>query len=339
MTFDYCFGTFRLDPENQRLWHGPQEIILRPKSFAVLHHLVTQRGRLVTREEVLQAVWPGVAVSDAVLTVCIGEIRQALQDSHQAPQFIETVHRRGYRFRSAITVELSMASVSGPKRLSESPPPTITPSPLALGAQHSSLETVPGVGRVAQVSQLECCLQQARSGVRQIVLLAGEAGLGKTALVDMFLTQVTSGLPLWVARGQCIAHYGAGEAYLPVLDALGRLCRDPESASLVAALERYAPTWLVQMPALLAPDGLEPLQRRVQGTSRECMLRELAEAVEVLTIEQMHARARAIAQETPTRTQHRRDERIVGVVEYRDGSVIDVITQVQNDQLACIEGR
>ena len=71
---DYLFGPFRLDLGNERLWHGPEEVILRPKSFAVLQYLVAQPGRLVTREEVLQAVWPGIAVSDAVLTVCTAAV-------------------------------------------------------------------------------------------------------------------------------------------------------------------------------------------------------------------------------------------------------------------------
>jgi DNA-binding winged helix-turn-helix (wHTH) protein/predicted ATPase len=286
MAPDYLFGPFRLDLGNERLWHGPEEIILRPKSFAVLQYLVAQPGRLVTREEVLQAVWPGIAVSDAVLTVCIGEIRQALRDNHQAPQFIETVHRRGYRFLGTITATPGPGDAPGLERSSEAAPSQqMTHSPFPLSTQRSALSTVSVVGREAQVSQLEGWLHQARSGLRQVVFVAGEAGIGKTSLVDAFLAQVPSSAPLWVARGQCIAHYGAGEAYLPVLDALGRLCREPGSAPLVAALDQYAPTWLVQMPALLGIAGLESLQRRVEVASREHMLRELAEAVEVLTIE------------------------------------------------------
>ena len=286
MAPNYRFGPFRMDLGNERLWHGHEEIILRPKSFAVLQYLVAQPGRLVTRAEVLQAVWPGISVSDAVLTVCIGEIRQALRDSHQAPQFIETVHRRGYRFLATITAtpepedapELERSSEAAPSRqMTLSRFPLSTPQPI--------LSTVSVVGREAQVSQLEGWLHQARSGLRQVVFVAGEAGIGKTSLVDAFLAQVPSAPPLWVARGQCIAHYGAGEAYLSVLDALGRLCRASGSEPLLAGLAQYAPTWLVQMPALLGAAGLESLQRRVQLASRERMLRELAEAVKALTIE------------------------------------------------------
>jgi DNA-binding winged helix-turn-helix (wHTH) protein/tetratricopeptide (TPR) repeat protein len=286
MAPDYLFGPFRLDPGNARLWHGLEEIILRPKSFAVLQYLAARPGRLVMREELLQVIWPGIAVSDAVLTVCIGEIRQALRDNPHAPRYIETVHRRGYRFLGTITAAPGPGDPPGLERSPETAPSQqITPSSSSLSAQPSILSAVSVVGREAQVSQLEGWLNQARSGLRQVVFVTGEAGIGKTTLVNAFLAQITSGAPLWVARGQCMAHYGAGEAYLPVLDALGRLCRGPGSAPLLAGLVQHAPTWMVQLPAPLSVNELEALQRRVTGASRERMLRELAEALEVLTVE------------------------------------------------------
>ena len=89
---------------------------------------------------------------------------------------------------------------------------------------------------------------------------------------------------MWVSRGQCIDHY-AREADPPVLEALGRMCRESEGEHLVDLLAQHAPTWLVQMPALLTTPDLEALQRRTQGATRERMLRELAEALEVITAE------------------------------------------------------
>lgn len=80
-------------------------------------------------------------------------------------------------------------------------------------------------------------------------------------------------------------HYGAGEAYLPVLEALGRLCREADGKDVIALLRQQAPTWLVQLPALLNTVELEELQRRTAGMTRERMLRELAEALEVVTRE------------------------------------------------------
>ena len=77
------------------------------------------------------------------------------------------------------------------------------------------------------------CLQQALQGNRQVVFVPGEAGLGKTTLVESFLQEVTARGTLWIARGQCLEHYGTGEAYLPVLEAWGRLFKEPEGQRLV----------------------------------------------------------------------------------------------------------
>ena len=237
MGHDYQFGPFQLDVENERLWRGREEIILRPKSFAVLRYLVAQPRQLVTRDEILQAVWPGIVVTDAVLTVCIGEIRQALGDDRHRPQYIETVHRRGYRFIGTIS------AVPAPDDYSRYRPGTTRAQPMRHRSvlQPSVLSPVSLVGREAEIAQLEGWLEQAQRGARQVVFVAGEPGIGKTTLVNAFLARVPSRPPLWVARGQCIAHYGAGEAYLPVLDALGRLCREPGSEPLLTQIGPACP--------------------------------------------------------------------------------------------------
>jgi predicted ATPase len=118
-----------------------------------------------------------------------------------------------------------------------------------------------------------------------MVFVTGEAGIGKTTVVDVFVARLSAKSNVWIGRGQCIEHYGQGEAYLPVLEALGRLCRESDGRHLIDLLAQHAPTWLVQMPALLSTTDLEALQRRTQGATRERMLRELAEAVEVLSAE------------------------------------------------------
>ena len=77
--------------------------MLRPKAFAVLDYLLGHPGRLVTKEELLNAVWPGTFVGEAVLKVAIRQVREALGDDPQSPRFIETAHRRGYRFIGPVT--------------------------------------------------------------------------------------------------------------------------------------------------------------------------------------------------------------------------------------------
>jgi predicted ATPase/DNA-binding winged helix-turn-helix (wHTH) protein len=92
------FGPFRLDADTGSVWRDAEEIRLRPKSFAILRYLADRPHRLVTKEELLEGIWPGVAVGDAALAVCVGEIRRVLGDKARMPRFIETLHRRGYRF-------------------------------------------------------------------------------------------------------------------------------------------------------------------------------------------------------------------------------------------------
>jgi DNA-binding winged helix-turn-helix (wHTH) protein len=92
---EWTFGPLRLDTANACLWRGEQMLALRPKAFAVLAYLVTHAGQLVTKEALVDAVWPGVAVSDTVLKACIYQIRRVLGETVETPQCIVTVHGRG----------------------------------------------------------------------------------------------------------------------------------------------------------------------------------------------------------------------------------------------------
>jgi predicted ATPase len=157
------------------------------------------------------------------------------------------------------------------------------------------------VGRDTELAHLHSLFAKALRGERQIVFVTGEPGIGKTTLVENFLTetrdwrletspispQASSLKPqassFWLGRGQCVEQHGAGEAYLPVLEALGRIGRAPGGEQFVTMLHQYAPTWLVQMPALVGVGKVEALQRRVLGATRERMLREMVEAIEALT--------------------------------------------------------
>ena len=267
-------GPLRLDPANECLWRGTEMLRLTRKAFAALHYLATHPGRVVSKEELFQAVWPAVVVSEAALTTCMREVRKVLADDPKVPQFIETVHRRGYRFIAPLST--TPQPVPSLKSKVQSPQSAIRNRQSAIGL----------VGREGELAQLHNWLEKALHGERQVVFVTGEPGIGKTTLVEAFLQQIAADGGVWIGRGQCIEHYGAGEAYLPGLDALGRLGRAPDGHRLLAVLHQYAPTWLVQLPALLGAAELEALQRRTQGATRERMLRELAEAVEALTAEQ-----------------------------------------------------
>ena len=120
-------------------------------------------------------------------------------------------------------------------------------------------------------------------GRRQFSVLSGEVGIGKTTVVDLFVASLPTPPEVGVGRGQCVDTYGEGEPYLPMLEALGQVGQSPHREALRSVLQRYAPTWLVHLPGLLGDGERERLQRQLQGVTPARMLRELAEALEVLT--------------------------------------------------------
>ncbi len=270
------FLPFHFEVETGRLWSGDQLCALRPQAAAILEYLLRRPGQVVSKAELFSALWPGVSVSAGVLKTYIWEIRKALDHTRGSSQLVETLPRRGYRF---------IGEVQGPRSKVQGPTSALVattdfdplvPSPQSLAANV--------VGREAELAQLHEWWAQARKGERQVAFVTGEAGIGKTTLVDAFLRQVTStGEALCIGRGQCIEHYGTGEAYMPVLEALGRLARQSQTLPLVATLHRYAPTVLAQLPALLTEAERERLRFQEQGVTQDRLLRELVDALEALS--------------------------------------------------------
>ena len=477
------FGPFRLDPTSGSLWHGDELLTLRPKPLSVLAFLVAHTGEVVTKDALLDAVWPDTIVSDGVLKDCISQVRTVLGETARDPQYIATVHRRGYRFIASVSTiddpetsatpsdarevaarplaqPLAGLTPSNPARVdyrvrrlaailstevqgysrligddeaatvqtlmtyralmsarieqhqgrvvnapgdnllaefasvvdavqcavaiqdelaehnralpghrqmrfriginlgdvlvegeqiygdgvniaarleglaegggicisgtaydqienklnltytdlgeqrvknivrpvrvyrveSGTAPGTLAEPPAPLPAQVPAVSPIvrrpfPLVGREAELAHLHQWFAQALEGERQMVFIMGEVGIGKTTLVDTFVAQSEHEERLWVGHGQCVEQYGAGEPYLPLLEAFGRLGKSPEGSRLVELLWQYAPSWLMQLPSLSATADFEMLQRRGGDATRERMLRELAEVVEILTAE------------------------------------------------------
>jgi len=267
------FRPFHLDVANEQLWREAQQIALRPKPLAILRYLVEHPGRLVTKEELLKAIWPDIYVSEGVLKGYVRDLRRVLEDEPRRPRFIETVVRRGYRFIAPITTAQPIQNAKF--KMQNSP-----------SSQASSLKSLAPsfVGREAELGQLQEWLETALRGERQVVFVTGEVGIGKTTVVETFLLRAATG-DVMVARGQCIEHYGVGEAYLPILEAIRRICRNSGGERYVEVLRQHAPSWLVQMPALVSDAEFSVLSHKAQGATRERMLREMAEAVDVLTTE------------------------------------------------------
>jgi predicted ATPase len=251
------FEAYRLDPVDERLWHAERAVPVTHKAFAVLRVLLCRPGQLVTKEELFREVWPRAVVTDSALTRCIRELRIALKDVAATPRYIETVHRRGFRFIAPVASHQT----------------TI----LAYANPESHF-----VGREPELQKLRLAFHAARAGKRQVVFVSGEPGIGKTAMVQAFLGESTAGTDVRVADGRCIEQYGTGEAYLPVLEALERFARLCDPCELKEVLQIYAPAWLAQLPSLWEPDERPPLPPQVPGATRPRMLREITQALEAL---------------------------------------------------------
>jgi hypothetical protein len=98
-------------------------------------------------------------------------------------------------------------------------------------------------------------------GARQVVFVSGEAGVGKTTVGEVWQARLGTGSGVRLAWGRYVEHFGVGESYLPVFQALGRLCRGPRHQEVLAVLRQYAPLWLVQLPGLLSEPDRERLHR------------------------------------------------------------------------------
>jgi len=170
------FGSFRLDPIKKKLWRGTEEVDLQPRPLAVLHYLVARPGQVVTKEELLKQVWQGTYVTKTALKVSIRAIRKALGDEVRDPQYLETVGWEGYRFLTQVDRrEHSVVSKKTEKQ--------------KVRAEHPSLAPTL-VGREQELSQLHYLLSKALNDQRQVVFVTGEPGIGKTTLVDVFLSNV-----------------------------------------------------------------------------------------------------------------------------------------------------
>jgi tetratricopeptide (TPR) repeat protein len=148
---------------------------------------------------------------------------------------------------------------------------------------HSTNVTEIFVGRRRETASLAEHFQKMLGGSGKVVFLTGEAGIGKSALAEEFLRVAPRRRPeLMVAKGRAVEQYGAGEAYLPFLDALSGLLRDFEERARVT-LRAHAPTWCLQLPGFSSNGELEQLRRETAGATKDRMLREMGDALGVLS--------------------------------------------------------
>ncbi len=247
------FGPFSLEPEPDCLKRGSEPVKLRPMSLHVLRYLSERPGQFVSKEELLERVWTGRVISDSGLRLCVKEIRAALGDQAQTPQYVETIVGRGYRFLEGPNGRAVLTDTAGQV-----------------------------VGRETELQQLQDCYRLAVEGNTQFVLLAGEPGIGKTTLVESFLERMADQPAANIILAQCVVHFGNEETYGSLLDAVAALCRTPNGSEFVRVFRRYAPTWLLHIPGLLDATENERIRHQVESMAPDQMTREFARVVEVL---------------------------------------------------------
>jgi hypothetical protein len=127
---------------------------------------------------------------------------------------------------------------------------------------------------------LNASFTRARAGQRQLTVVLGEAGIGKTTLLTSFADQLRAPCSNLVTGGSCTEDWGAREPYRPLLEAIARLCR--LRGEHVALLRQNAPSWLLQLPALHDPSEVPGLERRTAGITHQRMAREISDYLEAL---------------------------------------------------------
>jgi predicted ATPase len=258
------FASFRLDTANECLWCGDKRIALQPRPFGVLRYLTENPGRLITHDELLEALWPETYVQPQILRTYMLELRKILGDDIAEPRFIETVPKRGYRFVAAVTE----AAEHHTGRHSEAPKPPVAQI----------------VGREQELGQLEAALAHITAGQRCVVLVSGEAGIGKTALVDAFSREACAEGRAIAVRGQCVPGMGGTEEYYPVMEALGHLCSSPDGEPACRTLARVAPAWLAMLGRDAGPVEPAPAGRARMPGSLCAALEEMSTAKPLMLI-------------------------------------------------------
>jgi predicted ATPase/DNA-binding winged helix-turn-helix (wHTH) protein len=256
----YGFADCEIDTDRLEIRRDGAPHPVEPQVFDLLVHLVRHRDRVVTRDELLARVWGHAFVSDATVNSRVKAARRAIGDDGASQSMIRTIRGRGYRFVAEV---VDRAEGAGP---------AIAPA----------RDVERPIGRARELAALNGLLDAALAGDRRLAVVTGEAGVGKTALVDGFVAEASTRGASLVAAGRCAEPHGPVEPYLPVLDALGGLARGGAGEPLLQTLSERAPTWLLQIPWLAGPDALEAARLRSLGAGPERMLREMVEALEAL---------------------------------------------------------
>jgi DNA-binding winged helix-turn-helix (wHTH) protein/tetratricopeptide (TPR) repeat protein len=273
-----AFGPFRLDVDAGILYRGPELVPLGQRATALLSALVERPSTLISKDALVEAAWPGLAIEDSNLSVQIATLRRVLGEAGCA-DWIETMPRRGYRFVGPVVPAADAHSAggsSGTKQIqAEFADRGKELVPPASGDPHLV------VGRTAPLEMLDQMTQRMLAGQRQIAFVTGEAGIGKTAFIAKAMERLT-GQGFDLLYGRCTERFGTDEVFLPLIDALVTRYR-ANGLDLLPAIRSHAPSWMLQLPSDIELPERAAFQDELFGVTRERMLREFCDLVEALS--------------------------------------------------------
>ncbi len=173
----YRFGPYSFAAAEAELRRDETLVPLAPKPAQLLHLLIRNRGRTVSREEILAALWPGIRVSEAAFNSVVRDLRRALSDRGRESKLVSTSRGRGLRFLGELAPQPAAMRLLAPP-------------------------TDPYVGREHFLGSLYDAFDAARAGAGRVVLVGGEAGVGKTRTAKQLAIHA-HGLAASVHYGRC----------------------------------------------------------------------------------------------------------------------------------------
>jgi len=247
----YAFGEFELDEARGELRRAGALVPLEPKPFAVLRHLIRHRQRVVSKGELLQRVWPEVAVADDSLSGAILRVRRALRDTGAEQRFLHTLRGRGFRFVAPVQ-----------ERSAEATP----------GSAEARWERGDFVGRAEVLAGLGGALEEVSRGRGRIVLLTGEPGIGKTRTAEELARGAsTAGNPPLVLTGWCASLGCRDTAAVRQVAPRARRQRGPPARREAPAVALFSPVpRIVNLPSSSPCGGMVcvgPITESTEGTS------------------------------------------------------------------------
>jgi DNA-binding winged helix-turn-helix (wHTH) protein/tetratricopeptide (TPR) repeat protein len=180
----FRFGAYELDEEAGELRRGGAAVPIQPKPFELLRILLRERERVVSADELFEALWPGIAVTPGSLTRAVSVARRAIGDT-RGGEVLKSFSRRGYRFTAPVDVVRPPGA---------SPADEPASAPAGVGP--------PLVGRSPELERLRASFAEAAAGRGGVALVSGPAGIGKTRLVERFAAELAASAQVLVGRGR-----------------------------------------------------------------------------------------------------------------------------------------